>query len=412
MVHSSCLVFLFFVWFPLKTLSNEDNTAEDENNVPLLQDFKVNITPGFINITWNCNITKSMEKYQYKVILQHEHPERLNVKLCSFVFDMYKRREFILHKGIAVQLLAYRNSKEVYKGEVVEYMPEGKKNSAAENISCIVHSAYILNCSWSVGKEAPEDIQYFFALRQKESLKCQDYRTDSFGRHVGCVMKKPNITLKLKAYLEVTGLSNETSIQFLDDIYDPIQHAILDPPRNITLMYNSDELEIKWEKPETLEVPGGSCFTYKINIKDKKEIDIVRSEKNVYKITEFHQNEKIIVTMRVKWDNLCSYLEDWSDWSEPHVIGNDSTQLTTHHILAILGGGTAIILILIIFMCYRFRIWNKLFPQVPRPSMKLFEQVEQKEKSVQKFSEFEIPLTAKDEDEFIHSYVTEMPEKF
>lgn len=401
------------VWFPFKTVSNP--TTEGENTVPLLQDVKVNISPGLINITWNCNITKTMEEYIYKVIFQEAYPEKLNVTHCSFFHEVHRNMEFILHKGLIVKLRVDKARKNVYSSKEVIYMPEGKNYSAAENFSCVIYSVSIMNCSWTVGKEAPEDTQYSLILRQTPInvfVKCQDYRTDSFGRQVGCVLKHPNISFNSKVYVEVSGLSSQTSIQFFDNVFRPIDDVILDPPRNITLTYNSAELEIKWQKPETYDKSKESCFLYNINIKGKKLRDNQEREENVYKTTKFHPNEKVTVTLRVKWLNKCSSYQEWSAWSEPHIIGNDSAQLTTDHILIVVGVGTAIILVILIFLCYRFRIWKKLFPQVPKPSMKLFEQVEQKEKSVQKESEVEIPFMRKDEDEeFICSYVTETPEK-
>ncbi|XP_066454728.1 granulocyte-macrophage colony-stimulating factor receptor subunit alpha-like isoform X2 [Eleutherodactylus coqui] len=290
---------------------------------------------------------------------------------------------------------------------------EGKNNSAAENFACVIYNVSIMNCSWTVGKEAPEDTQYSLVLRQNLGnifVECQDYRKDSFGRQVGCVLKRPNISFNLKVYVAVLGFSNETSIQFFDKVYKAIQDVILDPPRNITLTYNSDELEIKWQKPETYDDMPENSFRYNIIIKDKVTKDICGSKENVYKTSEYHPNERVTVAMRAKWDQKYSHYSEWSAWSKP-ITGGNSPPLTSHDILIVLGVVTAIILIVLIFLCYRFKIWMKLFPQIPKPSMKLFEQVEQKEKSVSILSETEIISMKKDEEELICSYVTEMPEK-
>ncbi|XP_069801731.1 granulocyte-macrophage colony-stimulating factor receptor subunit alpha-like [Dendropsophus ebraccatus] len=415
MVRSLSLIFLLCVWFPLGTVCNEGKITE-EKTAPLLQDFKVKVSPGFINITWSCNITKAMEKYSYKVVFQKRYRETLNVAACSFVYEVHKDMEFILHKGLSVQLSVLDGQKTIDKNESV-YMPYGKKNSAAENFTCVIHNVYIMNCSWTVGEEAPEDTQYTLVLRQTPKNgygKCQDYRTDSFGRQVGCVLKRPNISFKSKVYVEILGSSSQTTIQFFDKVYYPIHDVILDPPRNINLTYTSDELEIKWEKPETYDTMEESCFLYNITINDKETKSVDGREKNVYKTTKFHQNEKVNVTMRVKWSPHCSNNNEWSAWSEPQIIGQNSTKLTAHHILIVLGIGTAVILIVLILLCYRFRIWKKLFPQVPKPSMKLFEEVDQKEKAVQKEFEIEIPFLKKEEEEeeeVVCSYVTEVPEK-
>ncbi|XP_066455962.1 granulocyte-macrophage colony-stimulating factor receptor subunit alpha-like isoform X2 [Eleutherodactylus coqui] len=332
--------------------------------------------------------------------------------MCSFVYEVHAKIDFEMHKGVSVQLvIRNKTSGKTQRRDKEEiYMPEGKNNSAAENFACVIYNVSIMNCSWTVGKEAPEDTQYSLVLRQNTNVECQDYRKDSFGRQVGCILKRPNISFKAEVYVVVLGLSNQTSIQFFDKVYDdPIQDVILDPPRNITLTYNSDELEIKWQKPETYEDMPENSFCYNIIINGNVKKDICGSKENVYKTSEYHPNERVTVAMRVKWDQKYSDYSAWSAWSKP-ITGGNSPPLTSHDILIVLGVVTAIILIVLIFLCYRFRIWMRLFPQIPKPSMKLFEQVEQKEKSVPKEPEIEIISLKKDE-ELICSYITEMPEK-
>ncbi|XP_069617648.1 granulocyte-macrophage colony-stimulating factor receptor subunit alpha-like isoform X1 [Ranitomeya imitator] len=411
MVNSSCLVFLLFIWFPLKIVCNEENTTEEENTVPLLRDFSVNISPAFITIAWNCNITESMKKYNYYVIIGNEIYEYLTVTDCSYVYEVFHEMSLTLHKGVSVQLYVCNSMKEKVKsGKEETYLPEGKKYTAAENFSCVIYNVDIVNCSWSVGREAPEDTQYSLIFRQLSVYdKCQDYRYDSFGRQVGCVLRKPNISFKEKVYVEVTGLSTQTSVQFFDVVFSLIDDVILDPPRSITLTYKGDDLEIKWQKPKTHDDMQETCFFYNINITHKEETNSKGSEGNVYKITRFHPNEKATVTMRVKWLRRCSLNHEWSAWSKPQTIG-DFFEFSVYHILTVVGVCTAIIISVFIFLCYRFKIWKKLFPQVPRPSMKLFDQVQQNGKSVQKESEMEIKFMEKDKEEFICTDVTEMPE--
>ncbi|KAG8589920.1 hypothetical protein GDO81_006564 [Engystomops pustulosus] len=272
MVHSSCILSLICVWFPLATACYSGRVSKENNSVPLLQDFKVKLSPGFIQLTWHCNITKSMEELQYNVDLQSGHLEELNVSRCSFEYDIHKSIEFIVHKGLSVELQVCSGSELLYIGKQLTYMPEGKNNSAAENFACVIYNVYIMNCSWTVGKEAPEDVQYSLVLWQKKkNIDCQQYRCDSFGRQVGCVFNHPNINYGSKVYVEVRGLSNQTSVQFFDKVYWPIKDGkvILDPPSNITLTYRSDDLEIKWEKPEIQSEPD-SCFMYNININNKE----------------------------------------------------------------------------------------------------------------------------------------------
>ncbi|XP_073523470.1 interleukin-5 receptor subunit alpha-like isoform X2 [Phyllobates terribilis] len=361
----------------------------------------------FIHPVWYfCSVYGFLLKqYVMKKIL-------LKVANCCYVHEVFYEMLFTLHKGVSVQLFVYNLLNEkVNTGKAETYLPEGKNYTAAENFSCVIYNVDIMNCSWSVGREAPEDTQYSLTFRRSSVHdKCQDYRYDSFGRQVGCVLRKPDISFNGKVYVEVSGLSKQTSVQFFDALYCPIDDVILDPPRNITLTYNGDDLEIKWQKPITHDNKHETCFFYNINITHKEETKIEESERNVYKITKFLPNEKVTVTMRAKWHKRCSHNHEWSAWSKPQTIGDDLVQFTIYHLLIVIGVCTAIILSVLIFLCYRFKIWNKLFPQVPRPSKKLFDQVQQNEKSVQKESDMEIKFMEKDEGEFICTDVIEMPE--
>ena len=44
--------------------------------------------------------------------------------------------------------------------------PQGNPRAAADNLTCRVHDVDQLSCSWAVGKEAPENVQYYFYLKQ------------------------------------------------------------------------------------------------------------------------------------------------------------------------------------------------------------------------------------------------------
>ncbi|XP_063809090.1 granulocyte-macrophage colony-stimulating factor receptor subunit alpha-like [Pseudophryne corroboree] len=379
------------------------NFKEDEDIAPLPTNLKVAINPGLINVTWDCNITKSMENYTYKIVIQKNHVEYLDLYKCFLKYDVSMLDEFILHKGVLVNILTSRKKEKVKNNwrEVI-FTPEEnesyshryatktykqtllrKNNTAAGNLSCEIYNVSLINCSWIVGKEAPEDIQYSMALRQdNKNVVCQDYRKDFFGRQVGCVLKSPDIYFKQKVYIQVVGSSNQTSVQFFDKILKPNDHVILDPPKNIQLSYISNELEIKWEKPRTYSNVSDKCFIYNISIKEKGGINVSTNQMS-YKTTQFHSNEKVTVIMSATWNKLCSsnYMK-WSKWSHPHTTGSISTGFAQNHLFIVLGISTAIVLILLIILCRRFRIWTKLFPRIPKPAINMFDKVEQIEMKV------------------------------
>ncbi|XP_063811765.1 interleukin-5 receptor subunit alpha-like isoform X2 [Pseudophryne corroboree] len=356
-----------------------------------------------------------MENYTYEIkvyfVSQDYISQTLDVRKCFFEYNIINNNEFVLHKGVCIDISTKKEGTNVKNDCTgIKLTPEGGKNTAAENISCVVYNVPIMNCSWSVGKEAPEDTQYSMDIRQtKVDLKCQNYRKDSIGRQVGCLLKCEGIIdLKHDVYIQVVGSSNQTSVRFTDKIIKPIDYVILDPPRNIQLSYNSNELEVNWEKPNTYS--NHNCFLYNIYIKEKGGLDPIIEHGTVYKTSRFYSNEKVTLTMRVKWHKVCSKQTEWSRWSEPQIIGSDPTrsEFTQNHLLIVLGIGTAVVLILMVFLCHRFRIWTKLFPQVPKPAIKIFEKVDQKEIKVQKFPTHDIPFMKQDEEECVCSYITEI----
>ncbi|XP_072283838.1 granulocyte-macrophage colony-stimulating factor receptor subunit alpha-like isoform X2 [Pyxicephalus adspersus] len=322
--------------------------------------------------------------------------------------------QFEIHNGLVANISS-RSQKEILMA-----IPEGRNNTAAENFHCFVYNVSIIDCSWTVGKDAPKDTQYNLAFRetlyerqtsnQKQKrvyVPCEDYRTDSFGRQVGCILKSQKISFNVSVYAQLVGSSNETSIQFFDKIFKLDNYVILDPPRNVQLNYNSDELEITWDPPETYSKKSKNCFIYNVNING----DIKESIRDYsYRTSNLHINEKVIVSVRAKWEDLCSRIGNWSSWSDPRIIESGSFRFKPFHLLFILGIITFAILVLLIFLCHRFQIWKRLFPQIPTPAKKIFETFEQRELLFQEqnFRETSVP---EEDEECICVQEREIPQK-
>ncbi|KAF6090652.1 interleukin 3 receptor subunit alpha [Phyllostomus discolor] len=66
---------------------------------------------------------------------------------------------------------------------------EGNPRAAAEHLRCRVHDLHFLTCSWTVGAEAPGDVQYEFYLedlRTSQKWPCPHYTKEEPGTRVGC----------------------------------------------------------------------------------------------------------------------------------------------------------------------------------------------------------------------------------
>ncbi|XP_040194131.1 granulocyte-macrophage colony-stimulating factor receptor subunit alpha-like [Rana temporaria] len=324
MLQPSCLVGFITLWFSLELACKASMTTPG-TFFPLPTNLKILLYPGIINVTWDCNITKSMEEHTYTIEFQHDIIENINISKCFHEHFVTDHLDFTLYNGLELNI----SSGSEWKFE--KAIPEGNSNTAAENLDCKVYNVSLINCSWTVGREAPKDTQYALAFREtphesqilnpKQNrlyVPCKDYRTDSFGRQVGCVLRAQNISFNVSIYVQLVGSSNETSIQFFDEKIKLDHFVILDPPRNIHMNFSSTELEIIWETPETHSNIENHCFIYSVKINGDIKDDI---EGYSYKTSNLHLNEKVTVSLRAKWADFCSEIYNWSRWSDPHIKG-------------------------------------------------------------------------------------------
>ncbi|XP_077336904.1 granulocyte-macrophage colony-stimulating factor receptor subunit alpha-like [Lithobates pipiens] len=326
MLQPSCLVFFITLWFSLEIACKASMTTPESKVFPLPTNLKIHLYPGIINVTWDCNITKAMEEHTYQIEFQHDTIESINISKCFHEHFVTDHLEFTLHNGMELNISSGSEWK------FVKAIPEGKSNTAAENLDCKVYNVSIVNCSWTVGREAPKDTQYNLAFREtphesqmpnpkqnRVYVPCKDYRTDSFGRQVGCVWKAQNISFNVSIYVQLVGSSNETSIQFFDEKIRLNHFVILDPPRNIHMNFSSTELQIIWETPETYSNMENHCFLFSVKINEDIKDGI---SGNSYKTSYLHSHEKVFVSVRAKWKRFCSdNYRIWSRWSDPHIKG-------------------------------------------------------------------------------------------
>ncbi|KAM5180755.1 granulocyte-macrophage colony-stimulating factor receptor subunit alpha-like [Mantella aurantiaca] len=313
MLQLCSLLIFITLWFSLELVCKASITAQKDTFFPLPSNLKIHLYPGIINVTWDCNITNSMKKHTYHIEFQKELSKKIEISKCLYEYFVTDDMEIQIHKGLEINI----SSDSEWKNEY--FIPEGKNNTAAENFHCDVYVS-IINCSWTVGLEAPEDTQYTLAFRKTQKsqisnpkqnriyVPCDGYRTDSFNRQIGCTLKSPKMYFNKYVYLQLVGSSNESSIQFFDTILPLHEIVILDPPRNIRWNYNSTELKITWDPPETYSNQDSHSFTYGVNI-NGHEVTINRQS---YQLSNL--NKKVNVSLRVKWNKT------WSRWSEPLII--------------------------------------------------------------------------------------------
>ncbi|KAM8821121.1 granulocyte-macrophage colony-stimulating factor receptor subunit alpha-like [Eudromia elegans] len=92
--------------------------------------------------------------------------------------------------------------------------------TAIKNFSCVIYNISLMNCTWSVGRDAPGDTQYFLYWensREEEENQCELYVKDKNGRHIGCQFQNVTITDNKITYFIVNGSSKVSPIRFYDE---------------------------------------------------------------------------------------------------------------------------------------------------------------------------------------------------
>ncbi|XP_027715271.1 granulocyte-macrophage colony-stimulating factor receptor subunit alpha isoform X2 [Vombatus ursinus] len=195
------------------------------------------------------------------------------------------------------------------------------EDTAAKNFSCCVYKVYFMNCTWTVGKAAPNDVQYYLYsqnAKKKQERECTSYIKDSQKRHVGCHFDKLDGFIG-KGYFLVTGTSKRRKIKNICPKTSLLSIEIWVAPSNITVNCSKSNCLIQWQKPETRDHIGDSEFKYQLYIQKqglqythKNLFEVQGSEKNEYDFPNYDMGTKYILKIRASRRD-----GKWGEWSEP-----------------------------------------------------------------------------------------------
>uniref|UniRef100_M3XQ63 Interleukin-3 receptor subunit alpha n=1 Tax=Mustela putorius furo TaxID=9669 RepID=M3XQ63_MUSPF len=238
---------------------------------------------------------------------------------------------------------------------------EGNPEAAARGLDCRVHDVDVLTCSWDVGREAPRDIQYHLywqELRTRREYECPNYEMDPRGKLVRCHF---NDVSRLPKHLQilVRGTSQSAWIPCSDRTVElsEIVLEILNPP-NITATCNKSYLMMEWEACSHFN----NRFEYELQL--QKGSDPAYTEKLQEKFFELHNPKNYVVRLRAKG----FYRKSWSEWSAPQSfecdLGEDSPR-PDWLLAALVLLATLLVLGLVIALCGRYSVLQKIFPPIP-----------------------------------------------
>ncbi|XP_044139945.1 interleukin-5 receptor subunit alpha-like isoform X1 [Bufo gargarizans] len=248
------------------------------------------------------------------------------------------------------------------------------------NVSCILFNITSLNCSWTFGTDAPDDINYSFALRLNAKWFACPHYLKGQKKNVGCYMKD------VLSGCTDTSL-NKIRIGFFCGSYNfsktfrPEAVEILTPPRNIQVLSENGKIIIKWFPPPSIVISGleegmtstyydeeEGNFLYEIKLIEDKSKVIFRqyyTEKEEQIFTDLVKNKKYYVQIRAR--HRQEFCKLWGEWSVPVFISKDNTVFPEWILFVIVPAFFAAIAF---FLCKRYMKILLLKP-IPHPSQNI-----------------------------------------
>ncbi|XP_055965611.1 granulocyte-macrophage colony-stimulating factor receptor subunit alpha, partial [Sorex fumeus] len=273
---------------------------------------------------------------------------------------------------------------------------EGREGSAPMNFSCIIYAVHFMNCSWEPGPAAPADVHYrlyYWTSWDKDESECPQYTLNRAGTAVGCHLAQFASTDTY--FFLLNGTSAETHIPFVD--FAPFRGVMMekyDPPGNLSSHENGSYHVIEWDNPKRRYELSTHILLYEICIRregvsNAAESVFQRGEKrNQYPLPRSAVRADTTVRIRVRH----AYGHYWSEWSSPLALGGCPVLAKNPAMSPVPGspalgrtlgmpesepGGHSLTLILpvlgtsclcvtvILFLCQRLAVRQKLFPPIP-----------------------------------------------
>ncbi|XP_050005375.1 interleukin-5 receptor subunit alpha [Alexandromys fortis] len=225
-----------------------------------------------------------------------------------------------------------------------------------------------LRCTWLVGKDAPEDTQYFLYYRFGVwTEECQEYSRDTLNRNTGCWFPRTFINSKgfEQLAVHVNGSSKHAAIKPFDQLFAPHSIDQVNPPRNVTVELEETSLYIQWEKP--VSAFPVHCFNYELKIHNTKngyfQMEKLATNKFISKIDDVSTYS---IQVRAVVSSSCRESGSWGEWSQPIYVGKEKKLLAEWHLI-VFPATACFVLLIFSLICRVCHIWIKLFPPVPAP---------------------------------------------
>ncbi|KAL8190199.1 UNVERIFIED_CONTAM: hypothetical protein K2H54_043432 [Gekko kuhli] len=338
---------------------------------------------------YRCNLDETVKKpssviLNWKVDLENMEmtwDSNVTVAQCS-VDTPWNNCDY----GIREQTVCYFNRVKLHEGATfiikIEYLnqtlsdsvhfpPQETDGTSAENFSCMLYNVSSVNCTWNAGRNAPADVQYFLYLKyntkssgtkREQKRECPHYINNALGRHIACHIPKMNFESDYDVYyFYVNGSSKKAQIRYYDVLLKPCSQERLGPPQAITKNCSKlpSKCRIQWTPP--LNNEDCCCIHYEIKDETKNTTEFITDNYKDIDVDERHILR--IRSFKPKYDFILN-----GEWSEPIILGPPSQPIPLSAIILIpVAVGTILMILILIFLCKRYRIWHKLTVPGPQP---------------------------------------------
>ncbi|XP_006902476.1 PREDICTED: granulocyte-macrophage colony-stimulating factor receptor subunit alpha-like [Elephantulus edwardii] len=284
---------------------------------------------------------------------------------CSCEF-----KDYPLHRGalfIVNASLGHRWFK-----EELEYTNPGTEGTAAANFSCFILDEDFMNCTWTRGQWASDEVQYFLYIRGGEDteVECPHY-IDDRGTHVGC-----HIHHLLGSYSDfyflVNGTSPESKIPFFDAFLTRSEMQMYRPPTNISVTCNRTHCLVTWERPSTQKLMSTREQDFDVDIRSKGSPDSDHSEIKATvsgdegDMFSFPISPRTSYMVRIRAANSRTEPQRWGAWSQPVGFGLEEQEPHSAYIYILVVLGTLSVALSLWVLCKRSHLLHNLFPPIPK----------------------------------------------
>ncbi|XP_064339550.1 interleukin-3 receptor subunit alpha isoform X2 [Camelus dromedarius] len=236
---------------------------------------------------------------------------------------------------------------------------EGKARAAAENLTCWVHDADLLTCTWAVGREAPRDTQYHLYLENLHSFQkwpCSQYRQDEWGTNVECRFDDLSVLSPELNRFSVNGSSRESPIPCSEITKTLHEIERLTAPTITSAWCNQTYSIVQWQVRSHFR----EDFEYELEMQQGAHLEHKQTEDNFLKLSN-----PGTYTVRIRARHTAMLAPSWGEWSvrERFVCGRAPLPVWLTSLLIALG--TLLALALVLLLCRRYAVMQQLFPPIP-----------------------------------------------